>query len=166
MRSTAVSKDLYCCRYSQRDWLHKGGAMGHRPRQFQQRYRLCWSGWTWTGTIGYPHGECWHGNLGIRASGRMGENICGAFYQWMRTNCFLSLHTNNLGPGLIAICMIPKLLETACKYSVNPRLVIVASNVHYWMSIEKDVIDGPSILAKLSDKDYCTKECIWSLFTL
>ncbi|KAK0207389.1 hypothetical protein IW262DRAFT_1530247 [Armillaria fumosa] len=56
------------------------------------------------------------------------------------------LHTNNLGPGLLAIHMIPKLLETACKHSVIPRLVIV------------DVIAGPSILAKLSDNDYCTKE--------
>ncbi|KAK0463437.1 hypothetical protein IW261DRAFT_1672487 [Armillaria novae-zelandiae] len=72
---------------------------------------------------------------------------------WERT-----LHTNNLGPGLLAIRMIPKLLETARKYSVIPRLVIVASDVHYWTTIEKDVIAGPSILEKLSDKDYCTKE--------
>ncbi|KAK0443292.1 hypothetical protein EV421DRAFT_543423 [Armillaria borealis] len=71
---------------------------------------------------------------------------------------FLSLHTNNLGPGLLAIRMIPKLLETARKHSVVPRLVIVASDVHYRTTIEKDVIAGPSILAKLSDKDYCTKE--------
>ncbi|SJL12667.1 related to enoyl-CoA hydratase/isomerase [Armillaria ostoyae] len=69
-----------------------------------------------------------------------------------------TLHTNNLGPGLLAIRMIPKLLETARKHSVIPRLVIVASDVHYWATIEKDVIAGPSILAKLSDKDYCTKE--------
>ncbi|PBK65066.1 NAD(P)-binding protein [Armillaria solidipes] len=69
-----------------------------------------------------------------------------------------TLHTNNLGPGLLAIRMIPKLLETARKHSVIPRLVIVASDVHYWATIEKDVIADPSILAKLSDKDYCTKE--------
>ncbi|KAK0474335.1 hypothetical protein EDD18DRAFT_257443 [Armillaria luteobubalina] len=72
---------------------------------------------------------------------------------WERT-----LHTNNLGPGLLAIRMIPKLLETARKHSVIPRLVIVASDVHYWTTIEKDVIAGPSILEKLTDKDYCTKE--------
>ncbi|KAK0216887.1 hypothetical protein IW262DRAFT_155178 [Armillaria fumosa] len=69
-----------------------------------------------------------------------------------------TIHTNNLGPGLLALRMIPKMLETARKYSVNPRLVIVASDVHYWTKIEKDVIASPGILAKLSDKDYCTKE--------
>ncbi|KAK0476371.1 hypothetical protein IW261DRAFT_1552241 [Armillaria novae-zelandiae] len=69
-----------------------------------------------------------------------------------------TLHTNNLGPGLLAIRMIPKLLETARKHSVNPRLVVVASDVHYWTTIEKDIIASPSILATLSDKGYCTQE--------
>ncbi|KAK0458363.1 uncharacterized protein EV420DRAFT_1270603 [Desarmillaria tabescens] len=69
-----------------------------------------------------------------------------------------TLHTNNLGPGLLAIRMIPKMLETARKHSVVPRLVIVASDVHYWTTIEKDVIASPRILVKLSSKEYCTKE--------
>ncbi|KAG7441665.1 short-chain dehydrogenase [Guyanagaster necrorhizus] len=69
-----------------------------------------------------------------------------------------TMHTNNLGPGLLAIRLIPKMLETARKHSVNPRLVVVASDTHYWTSIEKDVIASPNILVKLSDKDYCTKE--------
>ncbi|KAK0443704.1 uncharacterized protein EV420DRAFT_1023754 [Desarmillaria tabescens] len=69
-----------------------------------------------------------------------------------------TIHTNNLGPGLLAIRMIPKMLETARKHSVNPRLVIVASEVHYSTTIEKDVIASPRILAKLSDEGYCTKE--------
>ncbi|KAK0437398.1 hypothetical protein EV421DRAFT_1029538 [Armillaria borealis] len=69
-----------------------------------------------------------------------------------------TIHTNNLGPGLLAIRMIPKMFETARKHSVNPRLVVVASDGHYWTTIEKDVIASPSILAKLSDKEYCTKE--------
>ncbi len=50
------------------------------------------------------------------------------------------------------------MLETARKRSVNPRLVVVASEIHYSTKIEKDVIASPSILAKLSDKEYCTKE--------
>ncbi|KAK0431565.1 hypothetical protein EV421DRAFT_1927264 [Armillaria borealis] len=69
-----------------------------------------------------------------------------------------TIHTNNLGPGLLAIRMIPKMLETAREHSVTPRLVVVASDMHYWTKIEKDVIASPSILAKLSDKEYCTKE--------
>ncbi|KAK0224414.1 hypothetical protein EDD85DRAFT_241407 [Armillaria nabsnona] len=66
--------------------------------------------------------------------------------------------TNNLGPGLLAIRMIPKMLETARKHSVYPRLVVVASDTHYWTTIEKEVIASSSILAKLSDREYCTKE--------
>ncbi|KAK0214683.1 hypothetical protein EDD85DRAFT_917266 [Armillaria nabsnona] len=69
-----------------------------------------------------------------------------------------TMHMNNLGPGLLAIRMIPKMLETARKHLVTPRLVVVASDVHYWTKIEKDVIVSPGILAKLSDKEYCTKE--------
>ncbi len=56
--------------------------------------------------------------------------------------------------------MIPKMLETASKHSVIPKLAIIASDVHYWTTIEKNVIAGLSILANLSDKDYCTKECV------
>lgn len=60
--------------------------------------------------------------------------------------------------------MIPKMLETARKHSVTPRLVVVASDVHYWTAIEKDVITSSSgILAKLSDKEYCTEEYVPSL---
>ncbi|SJL12676.1 uncharacterized protein ARMOST_16107 [Armillaria ostoyae] len=56
---------------------------------------------------------------------------------WERT-----LHTNKLGSGLLAIRMIRKPLETARKHSVVPRLVTVASDMHYWMTIKKDVIAG------------------------
>ncbi|KAK0187477.1 hypothetical protein F5146DRAFT_1210337 [Armillaria mellea] len=64
---------------------------------------------------------------------------------WERT-----LYTNNLGPELLAIRMIPKMLETARKHSVTPRLVVVASDVHYWTAIEKDVIASPSGISRSS----------------
>ncbi len=85
--------------------------------------------------------------------------MAGSFSE-AKAHHHLSMHTNNLGPGLLAIRMIPKMLETARKHSVNPRLVVVASDVHYWTKIEKDVIASPSILAKLSDKGYCTQEYV------
>ncbi|KAK0443698.1 uncharacterized protein EV420DRAFT_1576192 [Desarmillaria tabescens] len=56
--------------------------------------------------------------------------------------------------------MTPKMLDTARKYSVNPRLVIVASDAHYWTTIEQNVVASPGILAKLSDKEYCTEEYV------
>lgn len=42
--------------------------------------------------------------------------------------------------------MVPKLLETVRKQIAVPRLVIVASDVHYWTTMEMDVIAPPSIL--------------------
>ncbi|KAK0443700.1 uncharacterized protein EV420DRAFT_1023147 [Desarmillaria tabescens] len=64
------------------------------------------------------------------------------------------------GPWSFAIRMIPKMLETAHKHAVNPRPVIVASDVHYWTKIEKDDIASPGILAELSDKEHCTEEAM------
>ncbi|KAG7442404.1 short-chain dehydrogenase [Guyanagaster necrorhizus] len=75
---------------------------------------------------------------------------------WERT-----LHTNNLGPGLLAIRMIPKMVETARRYSAHPRVVVVASDTHYWTKIEQDVIGSAGILATLSNKEYCTQEVMY-----
>ncbi|KAK0222799.1 hypothetical protein EDD85DRAFT_982240 [Armillaria nabsnona] len=51
-------------------------------------------------------------------------------------------------------------------HSVVPRLVIIASDVHYWMTIKKDVIASARILVKFSDKDYyCTREYAESRIT-
>ncbi len=94
----------------------------------------------------YEQVECWE------------KTYVACSFSETKAHHHLSMHTNNLGPGLLAIRMIPKLLETARKHSVNPRLVVVASDVHYWTKIEKDVIASPTILAKLSDKECCTKE--------
>ncbi|KAG7440371.1 NAD(P)-binding protein [Guyanagaster necrorhizus] len=69
-----------------------------------------------------------------------------------------TLHTNNLGPGLLAIRMVPKMVETARKYLVNPRVAVVSSDTHYWTEIEKEIIASPNILATLSSKEYCTQE--------
>lgn len=62
--------------------------------------------------------------------------------EWKRT-----LHTKNLGPGLPNIRIIRKMLGTARKHSVTPRLVVVSSDMHYWTMIPQDVIVSLSILA-------------------
>ncbi|KAK0474988.1 hypothetical protein EDD18DRAFT_1313358 [Armillaria luteobubalina] len=59
---------------------------------------------------------------------------------------------------MFAIRMIPKLFQTSRKRSVIPRLMIVASDVYYWTTIDNGVIAGLSMLENLSDKDNCTKE--------
>ncbi|KAK0443703.1 uncharacterized protein EV420DRAFT_1752030 [Desarmillaria tabescens] len=61
-------------------------------------------------------------------------------------------------PLLLEMDIGDAVLETARKYSINPRLVIVASDVHYWTTIEEDVMSAPGILVQLSDREYCSKE--------
>ncbi|KAK0217275.1 hypothetical protein IW262DRAFT_1464314 [Armillaria fumosa] len=68
------------------------------------------------------------------------------------------LHTNNLGPGLLAICLVPKMIDTSRRFGVYLRIVVVASDVHYWTTFKKEVVESPNILAKLSSKEYCTPE--------
>ncbi|PBK84539.1 hypothetical protein ARMGADRAFT_1037033 [Armillaria gallica] len=62
------------------------------------------------------------------------------------------LHTHNLGPGSLAICLVPKMHDTARR----SRIIIVASDVHYWTTSEKELVKWLNTLAKLSNK---FKEC-------
>ncbi len=48
------------------------------------------------------------------------------------------------------------MVRTAAEFSTTPRLVTVASEVHYWAEIGKELIEAPALLEKLSDKTYCT----------
>ncbi|KAF8875614.1 hypothetical protein CPB85DRAFT_1345451, partial [Mucidula mucida] len=45
--------------------------------------------------------------------------------------------------------------RTAAQFSTTPRLVTVASGVHYWAVIDQELIEAPALLAKLSDETYC-----------
>ncbi|KAK0458286.1 uncharacterized protein EV420DRAFT_389965 [Desarmillaria tabescens] len=60
--------------------------------------------------------------------------------------------------GLLAIRLVPKMINTARRFGVYPRIVVVASDVHYWTTFEKELVESPNILAKLSSKEYCTPE--------
>ncbi|KAK7458153.1 hypothetical protein VKT23_010061 [Stygiomarasmius scandens] len=55
----------------------------------------------------------------------------------------ITLQVNNLAPTLLALRLLPKMMETAKKYATFPRLVVVSSNTHYWSTIEKEIIDAP-----------------------
>jgi retinol dehydrogenase 12 len=40
------------------------------------------------------------------------------------------------------------MLRTAEKHHTNPRIVVVSSDVHYWVKLDKDVVDSPDGLVK------------------
>ncbi|PBK65074.1 NAD(P)-binding protein, partial [Armillaria solidipes] len=66
------------------------------------------------------------------------------------------LHTNNFGPGLLAIHLFLKMIEAA--RMIHLRIVVAASDVHYWTTFEDELVELPNIHAKLLSKEYCTPE--------
>ncbi|KAF5324220.1 hypothetical protein D9619_011199 [Psilocybe cf. subviscida] len=53
-----------------------------------------------------------------------------------------ALQVNNLSTNLLALLLLPRMLATAKEHSTTPRLVLVASGVHYWAKLTKDVVDS------------------------
>ncbi|KAF8159860.1 short-chain dehydrogenase [Crassisporium funariophilum] len=65
-----------------------------------------------------------------------------------------SFQVNNLSTSLLALLLLPRMLQTAEKYNTTPRLVVVTSEVHYWTKIEKVIIDAPNPIKKFGGAEY------------
>ncbi|KAK0203032.1 hypothetical protein DFS33DRAFT_950306 [Desarmillaria ectypa] len=66
-----------------------------------------------------------------------------------------SLRINDIASSLLALRLLPRMLHTAKEYNTTPRICVVASDVHYFANLPKNVTDG-DILGTLSSKEYCT----------
>ncbi|KAJ3525459.1 hypothetical protein NM688_g8399 [Phlebia brevispora] len=66
-----------------------------------------------------------------------------------------SLQVNHLSTALLSILLLPNLVRTAQKNGTRSRLVIVSSDTHFWTKFNEELLDSPSILEKLNDKQYC-----------
>ncbi|KAJ6619526.1 short-chain dehydrogenase [Mycena sp. CBHHK59/15] len=66
------------------------------------------------------------------------------------------LQVNCLSPSLLALLLFPSMVGTAQQHSTVPRIVVVASEVHYFTSIEKRVVETSDILGTLGSAEYCT----------
>jgi retinol dehydrogenase-12 len=72
-------------------------------------------------------------------------------------NVLVRIQVNHLSAMLLTILLLPCLFKAVSSgTSPNPRVVIVASNVHYWTKFSETEVGSDNILEKLSDKDYCT----------
>ncbi|KIL71076.1 hypothetical protein M378DRAFT_6914 [Amanita muscaria Koide BX008] len=67
-----------------------------------------------------------------------------------------SLQVNCLGPSLLALRLVPRMIETAQTHSVQPRVVLVSSEMHFWTSLDTQVLENQQPLQVLSSKEYCT----------
>jgi retinol dehydrogenase-12 len=52
------------------------------------------------------------------------------------------------------------MIKTGKEYSTLPRLVFVSSGMHYWITIEKDLCESPTMLKTLGSSDYCTPKYV------
>ncbi|KAJ3507674.1 hypothetical protein NLJ89_g6175 [Agrocybe chaxingu] len=66
--------------------------------------------------------------------------------------------TNNLATSLLALLLLPRMLETAKQHNTLPRLVIVSSDVHYWSRLgsERTLLDSEDPLQIFGSEAYCT----------
>ncbi|KAF7360243.1 hypothetical protein MVEN_00753100 [Mycena venus] len=77
-----------------------------------------------------------------------------------------SLQVNSLSTSLVALLLLPAMIKTAQQHSTVPRLVVVSSEVHYWVKIEKRVYENPDMLKTLGSAEYCTDKAMRTRYQL
>ncbi|KAJ7663868.1 hypothetical protein DFH06DRAFT_1188700 [Mycena polygramma] len=77
-----------------------------------------------------------------------------------------SLQINCLSTPLVALLLLPALIKTTNEHSTLPRLVVVSSEVHYWVDIEKRVCENPDIIKTLGSSEYCTTKIMANRYML
>ncbi|KAF7345408.1 WW domain-containing oxidoreductase [Mycena venus] len=92
--------------------------------------------------------------------------IAADHYEGTKDGWEISLQVNDLSTPFVALLLLPAMIRTAEQYSTFPRLVIVASEVHYWVKIEKQVYENPDILKTLGSSEYCTNKVMQSRYML
>ncbi|KAJ6590424.1 hypothetical protein DFH09DRAFT_1273944 [Mycena vulgaris] len=68
-----------------------------------------------------------------------------------------SLQVNCLSTHLLALLLLPTMLKTAKEHSTFPRIVVVASGVHFSTTIEKPLSEDPAMLKTMGGAEYCAK---------
>ncbi|KAJ7453066.1 hypothetical protein B0H11DRAFT_1927217 [Mycena galericulata] len=67
-----------------------------------------------------------------------------------------SLQVNHLSTSLLALLLLPSMVNTAVRYGTLPRLVVVSSGPHHWPTIDKSLRENPEIIKTMGDAEYCT----------
>lgn len=64
------------------------------------------------------------------------------------------LQTNVLSGTLLALLLLPRMLETAEKHNTTPRLAVVTSGLHYSVSFDEKFVKEPNFLRRYAHKDF------------
>jgi len=76
-----------------------------------------------------------------------------------------TLQVNYLSPSLLALLLLPRMIQTGKEYGTAPRLVVVTSEVHFWAHLDQNVLESPDILKTIGSKEYCTQAIIGTRYT-
>jgi hypothetical protein len=63
---------------------------------------------------------------------------------------------------MIALLLLPTMINTAKEFGTQPRISFTTSDLHYTAAgdIKAEAQAAPAILAKMSDKNYCTPKSV------
>ncbi|KAJ7497994.1 hypothetical protein B0H11DRAFT_1998217 [Mycena galericulata] len=67
-----------------------------------------------------------------------------------------SIQVNHLSTSLLALLLLPSMINTAREHSTYPRIVVVSSGAFYWIDIKKPVVDDPEIIKTIGGAEYCS----------
>ncbi|PPQ80665.1 hypothetical protein CVT25_001627 [Psilocybe cyanescens] len=68
----------------------------------------------------------------------------------------LSFQVNYLSTSLLALLLLPRMVDTANMYETTPRIVVVTSEVHHWAKIDNAIFNAPNPLELYGSKEQFT----------
>lgn len=74
----------------------------------------------------------------------------------MLTLLSYSLQVNCISQSLIALRLLPRMIETAQKYNTTPRIVVVTSEAHSWCPFNMDLLNKGNLFQYFGSEGYCT----------
>ncbi|KAG2138654.1 uncharacterized protein EDB93DRAFT_1090606 [Suillus bovinus] len=74
------------------------------------------------------------------------------------------LQVNHLATSLLSLLLIPQLVAAGEKSSTPSRIVIVSSDLHYWITPAKEVEASTTPLETLSNEEWCIPEHMQSRY--
>ncbi|KAF8138046.1 short-chain dehydrogenase [Mycena galopus ATCC 62051] len=77
-----------------------------------------------------------------------------------------SLQVNALVTPLVALLLLPRMLQTAREHGSVPRIIVVTSELHYFASIPTAVLANGQILATLGSSEYCTPKVMQTFYNV
>ncbi|KAJ7354473.1 hypothetical protein DFH08DRAFT_922857 [Mycena albidolilacea] len=77
-----------------------------------------------------------------------------------------SLQVNSLATPLLALLLLPRMVQTAREHRTVPRIVVVGSELYHFGTIPKEVLKRGDILTTLGSAEYCTPKTMQTFYNV